>query len=351
MKAKKTIVLLISCLLATASTYGQKYEPEDGKCLVFVGQDLGATGGLPGYEEGYADFFETPAGVTVYTNLSPGGESFGYYQSGLDGLEKKANWGSGDSWAQLYLQDSTYSNSAIAIGLSLVDHERNVAKGKHDELIKELALWIKSTERPVFLRIGYEFDGWDWNHYHKKSYLKSWVRIQSVFEELGVDNVAYVWQSKGWGSDQDVLADWYPGDDRVDWCAYSYFGQPDTEMIAFARKHHKPVFIAEATPVRENDGIFFDTDLKKAKISEAVWQSWFVPFLQTIEEHGDVVKAFSYINADWSSQPMWSLNPVFQQVDARIQVSKYISPRWIEEMNKARYLHAADKPWDELSKH
>ncbi|MEL6304157.1 MAG: hypothetical protein AAFQ20_05145, partial [Bacteroidota bacterium] len=53
-------------------------------------------------------------------------------------------------------------------------------------------------------------------------------------------------------------------------------------------------------------------------------------------------KGFSYINADWSSQPMWITNPVFQKVDARLQVNQYISERWKSEMEKARYLHAND---------
>ncbi|MFK7936072.1 MAG: 1,4-beta-xylanase [Saprospiraceae bacterium] len=315
-----------------------KFEPPTGKCLMFIGQNLGATGGLDNYNNGYCDFFATPAGVTVYTNLSPGDESFGYYNQGLDGLETKANWGAGDCWAQAYLMDSTYANSMIAIGLSMVNHEKQIAKGAHDDLIKELGDWIKATKRPVFLRIGYEFDGWDWNHYQRKNYLKAWQRIHSIFEKMQVDNVALVWQSKGWGSDQSVLEKWYPGDDLVDWCAYSYFGNPDTEMLTFARSHHKPVFIAEASPVRQIDNLYFDTDLKKEKIAKMVWESWFVPFINTLHENQDVIKAFSYINVNWSAQPMWINNPTFQQVDARIQVSDYISKKWKKEMAQPRYL-------------
>jgi hypothetical protein len=115
----------VFCFISNA----QKFKPEDGKCLVFIGQDLEATGGLNDYNGGYTDFFDTPAGVSLYTNLSPGNESYGHYNKGLDGITTKANWGAGDSWANLYLQDSTYQNSAIAIGLSFVNNERNVSKG------------------------------------------------------------------------------------------------------------------------------------------------------------------------------------------------------------------------------
>jgi hypothetical protein len=228
----------------------------------------------------------------------------------------------------------------------MVNHEKSVAKGKLDYLINDLADWIKATKRPVFLRIGYEFDGWDWNHYNKKHYLKAWQRIHAILKAKQVDNVAFVWQSKGTGSNQKVLEEWYPGDDLVDWCAYSYFGQPDKEMIVFARKHKKPVFISEATPVRQIDNLYFDSDLKKVKLEKTIWKDWFIPFFQTIQENSDVIKAFSYINSDWTSQPMWITNATFNKVDSRIQVSPYVSQKWIEELKKSKYLKASDGLWN-----
>ncbi len=131
MNNKAVIILIL--ILVSKIALAQKFVPEDGKCIVFIGQDLQATGGLNDYHNGYTDYFKTPAGVTVYTNLSPGGESFGYYNKGLDGIKNKANWGAGDIWADLYLRDSTYQNSAIAIGLSFVNQCR---------LLKVLQLFI-----------------------------------------------------------------------------------------------------------------------------------------------------------------------------------------------------------------
>ncbi len=325
-----------------------KFEPPSGTCLFFIGQDLGATGGLNGYTNGYCDFFATPAGFTVYSNLSPGNQSYGYVNQGLDGLQTKANWGAGHCWAQAYIDDTTYAHSILSIGLAMVNHEKQVAKGKHDDLIRALGAWIQSTKRPVFLRIGYEFDGWSWNHYRRKYYLKAWKRIYSIFANLQVRNVAFVWQSKGYGSDQATLEAWYPGDDLVDWCAYSYFGNPDVAMLTFARKHHKPVFIAEASPVLQMDNLYFDTDLKKESVARRVWQDWFEPFIRTLREHQDVIKAFSYINVNWSVQPMWVNNPTFQKVDSRIQVSPFISEKWKKEMAKPRYLKPTPKLWRQL---
>jgi len=50
------------------------------------------------------------------------------------------------------------------IGLNMVYVEDKVANGDYDEWIEEFCLAMKSLSRPVFVRIGYEFDGY-WNHY------------------------------------------------------------------------------------------------------------------------------------------------------------------------------------------
>lgn len=338
--------------MLVSQSFGQtkaKFEPPDGECLFFIGQDLAATGGLDGYSDGYSDHFGVPAGFTVYTGFSPGDQSYNLLQKGNDGIKSKANWGAGDNCAECYIDDEDYQYSVMAIGLSLVGHEKQVATGKRDYLIKDLGNWIKAIERPVFLRIGYEFDGWDWNNYNRKFYLKAWERIHKLFQEMEVKNVAFVWQSKGTGSGQDILEKWYPGDDLVDWCGYSYFSDPDQEMLVFARKHNKPVFIAEATPILERDGQFLDSRLSDPKIAEKIWHDWFIPFIKTLNENQDVIKAFSYINTNWPTQPMWQSNPVFQQVDSRIQVSEFISKRWQEEMAKPRYLKATPELWSILT--
>ncbi|MDP5093019.1 MAG: glycosyl hydrolase, partial [Polaribacter sp.] len=193
-------------------------------------------------------------------------------------------------------------------------------------------------KRPVFLRIGYEFDGWDWNHYDKKNYLKAWKRIHAMFTKMEVDNVAFVWQSKGNGSDQKILEEWYPGDDLVDWCGYSYFENPDEEMLTFARKHQKPVFIAEATPILYNGTQFYDTFLSNPEQAKKAWEDWFVPFINTLNNNKDVIKAFSYINVNWPAQPMWKANDLFKHVDSRIQKSELITKKWLEEITKPRYV-------------
>ena len=77
------VLCAIACTNKKSSVNYAKFEPEDGKCLVFIGQDMEAIGGIEG-KEGYVNFFGTPAGITIYTNIRPGDVSYGYtYLTGL----------------------------------------------------------------------------------------------------------------------------------------------------------------------------------------------------------------------------------------------------------------------------
>ena len=344
------LVLIVSC--SSSEVKRQKFEPADGECILFVGQDLGAIGGLEGYNDGYFDHFEAPGGFTMYTNFRPGDTSFGYIYKGLDGLVSTDNWGSGDCNMQLQIMDDNFEHSALAIGLELVNHDSVTAYGERDKLILELGKWIKKLgDRPVFLRIGYEFDAPDWNHYDKEHYKKAFRRIRSMFDSLGIANVAYVWQSKGYGTSTEEFKEWYPGDEYVDWCGYSHFAAgADNAMIQFARLHDKPVFIAEATPMmlEADQKTFISCFLSDSLQAEFAWEHWFKGLFETINQNPDVVKAVSYISVNWPSQAMWENNAAFRGIDSRVHVNPFIKERWKKEVGKNSYLKASPELFDYL---
>ena len=163
---------------------------------------------------------------------------------------------------------------------------------------------------------------------------------------MGVENVAYVWQSTGWVSNLEQLEAWYPGDKYVDWCAYSFFSRWDeAKMIDFAREKGKPVFIAEASATVSDFTVKFDGQTKETVLSNEAqaieaWEKWFIPFFRTIDDNPDIVKAISYINCNWRAHAMWENNPAFQLVDARIQESTYISEKWVGQIRNSKYLSA-----------
>lgn len=298
-----------------------KYAPADGQKLLIMGQDLGAVGGLDAYYDGYVDNLgHVPAGVTSYTGFP-----------GLGGLTDLANWGAGDINAQAYMEDATFDNSAIVIGLYLVDQLLSIINGNSDSQLNDLGGWIKTRERPVFLRIGYEFDG-PYNHYDPEQFKKAWVYIVKHFDGQGVKNVSYVWQA--YGLNTPNIERWYPGDVYVNWMGYSHFDEPrpGENILEFAEERDKPVMIAEATP---------RTDLK---IGDGIthWNSWYKPLFETIYTN-DRIKALAYINANWDSQSMWQGHG---WGDSRVQVNDLVMEYWQNEIQKDSWILASDSLFD-----
>ena len=318
-------------------------------CWFLLARILESIGGLPEYNDGYVDHFGMPAGVTLYTGMGPGDGSFGgNNQKGLRGIYETMDAGNGPSNMSTIMEADNFDQTALAIGLSLVGNEDKVASGELDDNIRLLGTFLLSLEeRPVFLRIGYEFDGDPWNHYDREDYKVAYRRIVNKLNNQGVTNTAYVWQSTGFPSDIYQLEAWYPGDKYVDWCGYSFFNRwNEAVMIEYARKKGKPVFIAEASVTISDFNSKFtgktkETILSNPQQAEEAWERWFVPFFTTIEENQDVVKAIHYINCNWKVRPMWFNNPTFQDVDARIQESPMISKEWRDKMESDLYLNSS----------
>ncbi|MFR5758523.1 MAG: hypothetical protein ACLUE2_10650 [Bacteroides cellulosilyticus] len=148
-----------------------------------------AIGGIEG-KEGYVNFFGTPAGITIYTNIRPGDVSYGYTYQGLDGLTSNANWGAGNCFADAQLASPLLKGCDVAIGLELVNHEEKVASGEHDSYIIRLGEWIQNIAPRVFLRIGYEFDGMPGITINRKLTLQLFAVSITLFDSLNISNVS-----------------------------------------------------------------------------------------------------------------------------------------------------------------
>jgi len=360
---KNFYLVFLGCFLFLACNKNQdknrhalaKFEPKEGT-LVFIGQDLASIGGLKEYSNGYIDHFQKPAGVTLYTGIGGADVYFaGMDSTGLKGVFETVDAGNGPSNMSLVTDDPNFEYAALAIGLSLVNEEENVAAGILDHNIDKLGTYLLSLgKRPVFLRIGYEFDGHLWNHYDKESYLKAYKRIKDHLDNMGVTNTAYVWQSVGWVSTPYQLEEWYPGDEYVDWCGFSFFDRwREVEMIEFARKKNKPAFIAEASATISDytakfDGNTQETILSNPKHAQEAYEKWFAPFFNMIESNKDVIKAIHYIDCNWKERPMWFDNPTFKRIDARIETSPFITKKWKEKMASKHYINYSQDLWKRM---
>lgn len=302
------------------SLKASKFIPPDDKVLLIIGHDqesadqyIKATGMIPG-------------GFMFYTSIQ-----------NMDGLDHPANPGGGIQDAK-YLMDQ-YPNTVIQIGLEMVNGLEETISGLYDTNIDKLSDWIKQSKRPVYLRIGYEFDGRH-NHYDPEQYVKAYQHIVDRMRQNGVENIVFVWHSNAVESTYHVT-DWYPGDKYVDWFGVTYF-TPSVQnpylssVVELAKLHNKPLMIAEATPFR----------LKTSDKSNAenLWKTWYQSFFNFIKQHG--VKVVSYINVHWDIQPM------FQGLgfgDGRIQANDLIKQNWLKEIKNPHYLQSSENLFKELN--
>ena len=312
---------------------GSKFEPPDGDCLFILGQADEA------YMEAYIAKVRktpTPAGFAFYTSLSDGAvqKDMPRYKTFLDKYPNTvlqlAIWTGERKWGNpgYYLDD--------------------IVNGRYDLNIYVLAQNCKDFGRPIFIRLGYEFDGWH-NAYPPDKYIAAWRYFVDKMRSLGVTNVAYVWHS--WGVDayyghddypdyypalpgQKITQElWYPGDDYVDWVALSVFGigwgnlatnDVVQYLIHFAEDHGKPVTLAESAAIKttnSRDG------------------NWVIPNTKWFENvfalcSRNVVKAFTYINVDWEER-----NDSSTWGDTQIQhAPPSVMVYWLDHI--APFLHA-----------
>lgn len=223
------------------------------------------------------------------------------------------------------------------IGLSMTKdgspeehYEHLVVEGVYDENIKILCEGLKALGRPVFIRIGYEFNG-HWNGYDARAYKAAWIKVVNAFRDHQLDDTAVVWCYAPDGTNKDFMS-FYPGDEYVDWWGIdcfstAHFTASDTmSFMEAALKHNFPVMIGESTPRRigVQDG-------------EESWNNWFAPYFGFIRRHLNV-KAFCYINWEWSRYPQWS-----DWGDGRIEENPEVLRRYNAELASDLYFHGASE--------
>ncbi|MBK1878769.1 glycosyl hydrolase [Pelagicoccus mobilis] len=331
--------------------------------LLFVGQDFNT---IAEYEN--SGLFPTPPGVVSYTNI---------YR--LNGVWETDNYGSGDVNASM--THERWSESAYMFGLALMETEAykgavaDIAKGKFDENIIKFAEFVRDMEVPVFVRIGYEFDG-PWYGYSPDTLKAAYRHIVEKVRPIA-PNFLSVWHSVAFRNDNPdgtvysadlhpKWMDWYPGDEYVDWTGITWFN-PRYEPIAqqfieLTRKLGKPCMIAESAPMGFDleDGtmgaIVPQGDIKAGDVLEhlsadEIWNRWHKRTLDFMEKNKDVVHSICYINTHWDVQPMWSPDTEtgnYQGLywgDSRIESNPRIAQLWNAEVSSDRWLQLESADW------
>jgi hypothetical protein len=224
-----------------------KFIPSAGHALLLMGQDKKSV-------DAYFDATVTaPGGVAGNTTLQLSG------MKDLDYLAGK------------------YPYSVLSVGVDLKGAIDSMAAGNANEKMDALINALDSYHRPVFLRLGYGFDD-PANKYTADVYVVAWKKFYEQLQVKGNTNIALVWESTS--CEMSNIADWYPGDEVVDWVGASYCdGNSIKTEIQFAREHLKPVMVTTAP-----------------SISDENWNKWFAPFFQFVTDNNDVVRAVTYLN-------------------------------------------------------
>ncbi len=295
------------------------------KTTIFIGQDIDSI-------EGYAANVAEPRGIVSYTSIQ-----------GLEGLNSAKNDGGGVMDLARLAQE--FPTAPVALGLYLVGALDAINQGSFDASLDLLGDQLASYSVPILLRVGYEFDG-PWNHYDPQAYQQAFIRLRQHLAARGATTVEYVWQSSascGNTFGQNPVEAWYPGDEYVDWIAASYFAQsacqfsPVKHMLYLAREHRKPFMIAEATPQGYDlASQTFSTDgfTRAPKTASEIYGEWYAPYFQFIADNLDVVRAVTYINADWDSQALWGppySNGYFG--DSRVQANTELLSQWHDALS------------------
>ena len=297
---------------------GAKFVPPEGTVLYIAGQDRLTI------REYVRDVKIPAAGYASYCGVST--------NTGItNDMQVNEHERQNLAWAATTYPNTVSQSAMWMCGLWDSVVLKNVVNGTYDENIDTYITWANVSENPIYLRIGYEFDG-PHNANDPELFVAAYTYIVDRMCAGGCSNIAYVWHS--YAADPYngyALSSWYPGDEYVDWFAISYYNQVRGnytqyiyDVINLARDHRKPVMIAESTPV---GGIIDD--------NYETWNSWFVPMFSFMYKYN--IKAFSYINCEWayvsSSMPDWG--------DCRLQQYPKTKKLFIAEINKDRYLKAS----------
>ena len=310
-----------------------KFEPPDGKVYHGVGQSMT---GVNEYITAMGDSTIHPIVWNFYYDI-PGtrGDKFAELRTTLS---KEKQLGRIPHLSIAMTNGPIWTDSLIATGT------------QYDYIIDSIAAICKQFGRRMFVRPGFEFNGW-WFPHHPYLYPKAFQKIVDRFRMIGAaDSAAFLWCYYPAGpNDFDSVdtngARWYPGDDYVDWFSLDLFPVSDFHLdsaaykrgqitakgkserfLAMARAKSKPVFLSEVSAAYAK----FTTDPTDGMND---WNNWFVPFWNFLTAHPEI-KGFNYTNWDWSKYGQWK-----EWGDARIEVNSYILTQYKAEMRKSKYIH------------
>jgi len=340
--------------MQSAPAIEHPFRPPTGSIYLLAGQDSEQLGAMPraGFADGYLDRVPVrPSGISLYggfpePNASEGFDSLAWVQTANDYIAL----GTLDDTIFHFSINWVNEGQAIAGTDEVLAAEQAVLEGEHDAFIDWLADWCSAQRLPILLRLGYEFNRPVQVLFTEERYASAYRYIVDRMLARDVQGVAFVWASANLTFNPDGPPElwdfdaWYPGDDYADWFGFSMWfpDVPDTVMLDEARARDKPVLLAETTPLEFNVGerSYYPLFTTQGQMldADAIWEAWWQPMFDFVEQNADIIGGWHYIANDWALDPLWGSNPLFQNSDARVWADDGILERWTEAASRSLFV-------------
>ncbi|MDQ4142866.1 MAG: hypothetical protein M3198_03835 [Actinomycetota bacterium] len=135
----------------------------------------------------------------------------------------------------------------------------NINAGLEDEWIRQQADAVKALSQPVMIRYLWEMDLLTEDSVSPSAFVAAWRRIHTIFKNRGATNARWVWCPSAYSFTTGGAANWYPGDEYVDWIGadgYNWgtsseqgkwrsFKDVFASFYAWAAPKNKPLMVGE----------------------------------------------------------------------------------------------------------
>ena len=183
------------------------------------------------------------------------------------------------------------------------DRAAAIAAGRADKGIRRFARAVRSIGRTVMIRMWWEFTQAPGRIQYigpPRKFIPAWRHVVGIFHRMGVRNARFVWDPQANAFCNGRAQSFYPGDRWVDWIGGS--AVPIDSFRSFRKlfscfyrfgKHHPQPLMAWSSVIE--------------KPGSPRWKSrWMRGAKRTIRRRMPLLKAFVYMNADYSRTNYWA---------------------------------------------
>lgn len=174
------------------------------------------------------------------------------------------NW----NWTKKYADIATENKSILVVTWMANGYTTpEIVSGKADTYLKSYAEGLKEYGKEIWLRPFHEANGdwYDWGIAKSgagntnQTLIDAWKHVVTIFRNIGVTNVKWVWTTNATNSGSATYTGWFPGDEWVDmvsidgynwgtaqsWSSWKSFAEVFNPPYKALSISSKPMFIAE----------------------------------------------------------------------------------------------------------